>query len=392
MAVISNGVIGGALSYLLRTQGVSAARGAEIIALLNLPQTIYFLWSPVTDLRLRRRTWLMAASLAAGGMMLLAFMQPRLDSALAIALMFVSACLGQIVVAACGGMMGELQSEAARRRAGSFYQAGSLAFGAGAVFVLTALSARVTAVRLGWMAAVMIALPSLAAVAAPAQQSLSDLTLRETLRRIWTEFRRTFFRRRAIPYSLVMLAPMGSGAMIQLLPGLAPDYHLSGGQVAWINGLAGSLLTAAGAMAATLLPSRSRAPMAYVVAGIVNAATLLLLWLGPMTPTVYIATAVPYLFSIGASYALFTAVVLEFLGGSGKSGSGRYSIINSMGNVPVAYMVLLDGKGYARWGARGMVGSDLLLSTVGAAIFLVYLLLPATRRLMTPENLDRAVS
>src|ERR1051326_4616296 len=38
MAALSNGLIGGVLSYLLRKQGVGLARGAEIIALLNLPQ------------------------------------------------------------------------------------------------------------------------------------------------------------------------------------------------------------------------------------------------------------------------------------------------------------------------------------------------------------------
>ena len=43
MAVLSNGVISGVLSYLLRQQGVGSARSASIISLLKLPQVIYFL-------------------------------------------------------------------------------------------------------------------------------------------------------------------------------------------------------------------------------------------------------------------------------------------------------------------------------------------------------------
>jgi PAT family beta-lactamase induction signal transducer AmpG len=81
-----------------------------------------------------------------------------------------------------------------------------------------------------------------------------------------------------------------------------------------------------------------------------------------------------FLFTIGAIYALFTAVVLTFLGGSGKSGSARYSIINSLGNIPVIYMVLIDGKGYARWGARAMPGTDAIVGAVGGAILLAYFL------------------
>ena len=68
---------------------------------------------------------------------------------------------------------------------------------------------------------------------------------------------------------------------------------------------------------------------------------------------------------------------LEFLGGSGKSGSSRYSIINSLGNLPVAYMSYLDGRAYAHWGPRGMPGVDALLSVAGATLLLAHFVLPA---------------
>jgi PAT family beta-lactamase induction signal transducer AmpG len=194
----------------------------------------------------------------------------------------------------------------------------------------------------------------------------------ETLRRIWSEFKQTFLRWRALPYALTMVFPMASGAMIGLLPGLAADYHVSGEQVAWINGLGGALLMAAGAFAASLLPARMSAPIAYLSTGLLNALVLAVMWLGPATPVVYLAGTVMFLFTIGVGYAFFTAVVLEFLGGSGKSGSGRYSIINSLGNIPVAYMTYLDGRSYALWGARAMPGADTVLSTIGALLLLGY--------------------
>ncbi|MGA3079945.1 MAG: MFS transporter [Terracidiphilus sp.] len=384
MAVLSNGLVGGALFYLLLKQGVDAGRAAGIVAFLNLPQTIYFLWSPITDFWIRRRTWLMVAATAAAAVMLTAFHQSSLASPWAVGLMFLSACFGQLIVAGSGGMMGTLAIEVDRRRASSFYQGGSLAFGALALSVLVVLAEKLQLGVLGWIMAAMIALPSLAALAAPEQRTITAMEgrgldgLLKTIKKTWTqikhEFKGTFFRWEAIPYTLIMLFPMCSGSMIQILPGLATDYHISGGQVAWINGVGAALLNIAGALAVALIPARVRAPVAYLTMGLVNAATLAVLWLGPLKPMVYFAGAVLFLFTIGACYALFTAVVLEFLGSSGKSGSSRYSIINSLGNVPVAYMAWIDGSCAGKWGARAASGADVVLSTVGASILLAYFL------------------
>ncbi|WP_263365000.1 MFS transporter [Edaphobacter acidisoli] len=377
VAVLSNGVISGVLSYLLRQQGVGSARGAAIISLLNLPQTTYFLWSPITDFWMLRRNWLILGSVTSSALLIVAFHQKNLATSTAVTLLFISACLCQLVVASCGGMMGTLHAEVTRRSASSFYQAGSLAFGALGIFVLASLAGKYSLGTLGWITAGLICLPALLAFAAPRQDFIQTSGLSDAMARLWSEFKVTFVRWQAIPYTLCMLFPMASGAAIGLLPGLAVDYGLSGQQVAWMNGLGGAVLTAAGAMAATLVPARVSAPVAYLTSAVINAATLLILGLGPMHPATYFAGVTLYLFTIGACYALFTAVVLEFLGASGKSGSGRYSIINALGNVPVVYMIFLDGKGYGRWGTRGLPLTEAIVGTVGAVILLSWFL---TRR------------
>jgi MFS family permease len=374
MAVLSNGIISGVLSYLLRRQGVGIGRSSEIISLLVLPQTIYFLWSPITDFWIRRRTWLMVGAVAAALTTAAAFHSRRLDTPSAVALMFLSACCGQLVVASCGGMMGTLRSEVARRKASSSYQAGSLAFGALGIFVLAMLAERMGMGPLGWIAAALIALPAFAALAAPEQTREQGQGIRQTFACIWQEFKVTFLRWRAFPYTLLMIFPMGSGAAIGLFPGIAQDYHVSGQQMAWMNGMAGALLMAAGSLAATLIPARIPASVAYLFVCGVNAASLVVLWLGPLNQTTYFLGATLYLFTIGCCYAMFTAVSLEFLGQSGKSGCGRYSIINSLGNIPVVYMTALDGRGGKLWGARGVAGTDAVVGAIGAAILLAYFL------------------
>jgi PAT family beta-lactamase induction signal transducer AmpG len=171
-----------------------------------------------------------------------------------------------------------------------------------------------------------------------------------------------------------MLFPIASGAGIGLITGVAKNYGVNGAHVAWMNGLGGAVLMGAGSLATALIPARSRAPVVYLTIGLVNAATLGVLWLGPMHPATYYLGVTLYLFTVGAGYAYFTAVVLEFLGNSGQSGSGRYSIINSLGNVPVLYMIRLDGWGGDMWGPRGVSATECVLGAMGAAVLLGYFL------------------
>lgn len=83
---------------------------------------------------------------------------------------------------------------------------------------------------------------------------------------------------------------------------------------------------------------------------------------------------------MGSCYATFTAVVLEFLGDSSKSGSTRYSIINSLGNIPVLYMLQVDGWGADRWGARGLAATEAVLGGIGALVLLAFFLIRAPAR------------
>lgn len=374
--VLLQGIVqGGVLGYLLSRQGAGSAVQAHLIGLLSLPTSLYFLWSPITDFFVRRRTWLLGGAVAAAVLMGLSFEQPRLSSSGAVTLAFLAACCSQLVVSSAGGMMGALHSERTRRTASALYQAGAMGFGALSAWVLIYLSARVGREALALTAAALIAGPALAVVAAPRQMHIAGGTFRATIRRVWDEFRITFFRWDALPYVACMTFPMGTGAAIGLLPGIAVQYGVNGDEVAWINGLLGGLLIAAGAGAMSLVRTRIRVPVLYMIVALVNCASLAIVWLGPVRPRTYDLGVLLYLFTVGCCYAMFTAVVLEFLGNSGKSGSTRYSIINSLGNIPVLYMLQVDGWGGEHWGGRGLAGAEGIVGAIGAAALLAWLLM-----------------
>src|ERR1700735_663010 len=377
-AVVANGVIqGGALSYLLSVQGVGSGMQSHLIGLMALPTSLYFLWSPLTDFFVRRRTWLFGGAVSASVLMLICFEQPLLYSRAALVLMFLSACCSQIVVSSCGGIMGALRSESGRRTVGSFYQAGSMGVGALAASLLVYLSSRVTQDVLGLTAAALIGLPALIAFAAPVQEEISKGSFRETTRKIWGEFKATFFLWDALPYIACMTFPMASGSAVGILPGVARQYGVNGDHVVWVNGLLGGLLLAAGSVAMSLVRIRMRVPVLYMLVAMINCACIAVLWLGPMRPATYYTGVLLYLFTVGACYAMFTAVVLEFLGLSGQSGSSRYIIINSLGNIPVLYMLQVDGWGGDHWGGRGLAGAEAVVGGGGALGVLICLLIRA---------------
>src|SRR5580704_9896470 len=64
--IMVTGVIGTVIGFLLRQEGVPVPRISQIISLLLLPGSLFFLWSPVTDFGLRRKHWfLLAAAIGA---------------------------------------------------------------------------------------------------------------------------------------------------------------------------------------------------------------------------------------------------------------------------------------------------------------------------------------
>src|SRR5438105_5703269 len=156
-AVVANGVIqGGVLAYLLSQQGIGSNGQSKVTTLLALPTSLYFLWSPITDFFIKRRTWLVVGGLLAALLMAAGFHQKNLSSNASLALMLLSACCSQLVVSSCGGMMGAMRGDRPKRVAGSFYQAGGLGFGAFAAWILVWLSSRASQDVLGITAALLM--------------------------------------------------------------------------------------------------------------------------------------------------------------------------------------------------------------------------------------------
>jgi MFS transporter, PAT family, beta-lactamase induction signal transducer AmpG len=387
-AVVTGGVSGTLLSFLLRQQGVAPHAIANQRALLLLPGSLFFLWSPVTDFLLRRKTWLLLASAASSVTVMLALETSNYASKSAVTLLWTSSCLILLASAAMGGLIALLMRPEQKTRVGCFLQAGNLAGVAFSGGGLLLLAAHVSKPMLGLAAAALTFAPVL-----PVLWFDERLVARRgkgfggEMAVMGQEFKKTFLRLSALPAVLLLVSPLGSGGAIGILSSIARDYGVSGNQVAWTNGLVGGVLTFAGAAAMAWMPAHFDIRMAYAVTGLVNAGVLGVFCFGTPRPWMYIVGSGLFLFTVGACWAMYSALVLKIVGAPGRSGCGRYAMGVSLANLPVAYMAALDGCGAKWFGPKGLPGMDLAVSGVASLAFLAWFWWERTRGLQTELGL-----
>src|SRR5579885_2540266 len=163
--------------------------------------------------------------------------------------------------------------------------------------------------------------------------------------------------RRTLWGLLLLASPVSSGAALNLLPAVASHYRVGGQGVMWVNGMAGGLVLALGSLLATFVPGEWDRRLTYAGAGLLNGLASLVLLIGN-TPAVYFIGTVLYLITTGFGYARFTALVMDVLGHGEHGTSTRYSLFLSAGNLPIAYVLWLDGQGFRHFGTHGLIAVD----------------------------------
>ena len=374
------------LPYLLRQMGFPVDRIGSIEAFVLLPMALYLLWSPVVDFWLRRRTWMVLLSGLSGLMLISAILLLAHDTALATWLLFAGFCVNLMTSAASGGLLAITQTGERKAKAAAWLQGGSLAAnalgGAALLFFSKHLPLPVTCV----LAALMVTLP--AAVALTIPEPAPDTSTKDflkTCRIMGSEIKQTLFSWKSLPGLLLLLSPVGSGSAQSLFAAMAKDYHVGEHGVMLLNGLLGGVLTMLGAFIAVIVPARWDRRIAYAVAGLVCSGAGIFLALSPMHPMVYFLGVGFYMLTTGTCYAFFLGVVMVTMGEAGRSASSRYTILVSLGNLPIVYMTKVEGWGYSLFGPRGVPAFDAAGNLLVAAAVAIWLI-----RRSTPQRIPRS--
>lgn len=346
------------LPYILSKAGVRVESIANLASLLQIPNIFYFAWAPIVDMKLRRRSWLVLVSFLSAACLGMAVFLVGPAHLFLITVLFLSgAVINALVSSAEGGLLVGSLGAAGQAKASGWIQAGNLgggAFGAGiALWLLMRLPFPVAAAA----TAAMTALPSLAALTIAEGPPAPAFGFWDRLRKIAGELVSVLRSRRTLWGVLLLAAPVGSGAALNLLPAVASHYGVSGQGVLWVNGLAGGGVLALGSLLATLVPGTWDRRVTYAGAGFLNALASLTLLAGNR-PGVYYLGTVLYLLTTGICYARFMALVFDVLGPGEHGTSTRYSLFLAAGNLPIAYVLWLDGKGFQHFGTHGLFAAD----------------------------------
>ncbi|MEW6284173.1 MAG: MFS transporter, partial [Candidatus Eremiobacterota bacterium] len=374
---------GVAMPFLLRQAGVEVETIAVLGALALLPAGYQLFWAPVLDLGFRRRQWLVLVSflgaLCLGASMLLEL--PRQLLAFKVLLLLGSAFTG--LVASCNGaLVSTTLPENQRGRAAGWVNAANLgaAVLGGGVVISLATAFGTTAAAAGL--ALMLFLPSLAALTIPEPPPRKEPLLRHvgTMGRdVWKAVR----ARRGWTGLLFCISPVGTVALMNLFAALGPDFDAPPHIVAILNGYAGGFVTAAGALLSGYLLDRVDKRAAYIASGILSALVAIFMALGPLNTPMFVVGSLLYLFVAGLAYTAFSAVVYEIVGTAGSTAATLYSVFPAAGNQAIAYVMLLDGAAHKLWGTRGLLATDAALNLVGVCALLLLL------RVVFPERVAR---
>jgi PAT family beta-lactamase induction signal transducer AmpG len=369
----SFGFVSVALPFVATHRGISVHDIGAVIALASVPHGYKFLWSPLVDTTLTRKTWLAIALAVVVVGTFVSVAMPLAPATLgALTAVVVLSQFGLTLVAiACQALMASCLAPAEKGRGASFYQAGVFVGGGVGGGAALWLSQHL----IGWQAGAVVAATMLACSVAlrwvvdPAPPERPRLI--EAARALGRDIKSIVAAREGRVGVLVCLLPVGAGAANNLFGALALSWHASEHVVELSNGLLGGVAAAGGAVLAGRLADRLSRLVTFAIGGSLTAAAAGAMGLAPQTAGSFVVCTLAYQVAVGVSRAAFVGVILETIGAGAVA--TKYSIFASLLNLTILYTVRIDVAAEARWGGRGLLLADATLTAVGIGVLLVLL-------------------
>jgi len=201
------------------------------------------------------------------------------------------------------------------------------------------------------------------------EQAHRKLLYLESLREVAVDVWQTAKSRVGFLALLICFLPIGSGAASGLWSAVAGDWHAGADTVALVNGVLSGVISAIACVIGGYLCDRMDRKFAYALFGVFLAAVALVMAAAARTQTMFIVFTLSYAFVQGLNYASFSAVVLEAIGRG--AAATKYNLYASLSNMPIAYMTIVDGWGYGRWHANGLLAADAVTGLIAVGFFAV---------------------
>lgn len=372
-AGMSSGFVTIALPFILTRAGFSVATAGYVVALGISANFFRFLWGPVADFTLTPRRWYLAGLLiTAGTILLLGWipLNPQRTEFLK-TVVFISVVAATLTVLPLGGLMAYTVGDDQKGRASGWFQAGNLSGnGIGGSIGIWLAAHYSKGIAVGAISAAIVAcilaLPFVSDV-----RPISEETLRQRIRFLGKDILAMFLSATPLFIVLLVCSPIGAGAMAHQWGAVWPDWHTTPDTVALVIGLFAALIGTVGCITGGLVADRIGVWSTYFGSGIGMALVALIMALAPRAPGAFAAGVLAYSFMLGWAYAAFSALVLFAIGRG--AASTKYALLSSLGNLPVAYMIALDGWVHDQHGASSMLYFDALSGIVFIVIAIFFI-------------------
>ncbi|HEX7369629.1 MAG TPA: hypothetical protein VF284_05020 [Rhodanobacteraceae bacterium] len=364
------------LPQLLAEQHVAESRIAALTALVISPIFWAFLPCPILDVRFSRRSYAVVLAITTAALTTAALLSVHHVGVLA-GLLTAGTLTAMMMGNALGGWFSTVVGHDEEAKISAWMVVGNTA-GAGlmgmmAIPAIHHLPLPAAAVLLGAVQLVPLAIyPFVPAHVSTARHA------RESFAQFFGQIGAMFRQREILTALAMFLLPSASFALTNMLSGLGNDFHASA-EVVSIAG--GSGLIAAGIVGSLSLPLfAKRMPLRplYLTIGIVGGLFTLSLLALPRAPWVFVVAILgENIFqSLGITGSF--AIAFETIGQSNPLAATIFAVLAAAGNLPIDYMVAVDGRAYAWHGLAGSFIADAGLGIVSC--LLLFAMLRVVRR------------
>ncbi len=370
---ISSGFVTVVLPFLLTQNGFPVAVTAGVVAFGVSANLWRFLWGPVVDMSLDLKKWFWIGLLTSLVALLVLCFTPFTINGIVLlsAVVFISQVAATFIILPVNGFMAKGIEENKKGKASGWYQAGSLAgtgFGGGAgLWLATHYSVAMAGVVL-CVLSLLFALVIFRIQNIPHQQG-------ETLVHEIKGMGKDLFEMLKAPVALfviiLIMMPIGTGAAGNLWSAIALDWNTGADTVILVTGVLSGVISALGCLAGGFIADRWGVWVGYMASGATCASVAFLMAVMPMVPEVYIGGVLAYAFGMGMAYAAFTAILLFAIGK--KNVATKFSLLASLGNLPVVYMTTINGWTHDQYNSKYMLIGEAAIGILCVGVFIVIL-------------------
>jgi PAT family beta-lactamase induction signal transducer AmpG len=366
------GIIVISVPQLLSARHVPETTIATMTAVMISPGFWTFLVSPVLDVRFSRRWYSTCTAIIAAVLLVLALL--NLDNLMLVeGLLVAGYFFANLYQSALGGWLSSITAPEVQNKLSMWVTIGNLA-GGGAMAVITGelmrhLSPTVAALSLGTVVMLPIAVFPWMQAPGPDRR-----LARESFPQFFGEVMSLLKRPQVLIAILLFIAPAASFSLTNFIAGLGEDFRASthfvglvGGGGVLLGGLCGCCIFP---LIDQLLPVR----FLYLTIGVVGSLFTLSLILLPHTPTTFAVALIGENVFQAIAFTASIAIAFDTIGRANPLAATTYCLMISACNIPLTYMLFVDGAGYARRGVAGAFAADAAVSLTAAALLLVGLI------------------